>query len=164
VTVHAENWQIKSCPVNGPAIAARGREVVVAWFSGKDAAGQAFVSFSHDAGRSFAAPIRVDEGGTLGRVGVVLRADGSAVVSWIDYVARRAEFRLRIVRPAGERSPAATVAPLTSDRSTGFPRLIDDRGTLVLAWTESTRAADNAVRLRVLTAVVKPMSVVPAPR
>src|SRR5581483_9127550 len=31
VTVHADGWRIEACPVNGPAVAARGRDVAVAW-------------------------------------------------------------------------------------------------------------------------------------
>src|SRR5690606_40682603 len=31
--VHADNWKIAGCPVNGPAIAATGNDAVVAWFS-----------------------------------------------------------------------------------------------------------------------------------
>ena len=31
--IHADNWQINGCPVNGPSVAADGRRVVVAWFT-----------------------------------------------------------------------------------------------------------------------------------
>ena len=35
VAVHADGWKIDACPVNGPAVAARGRNVVVAWFTAR---------------------------------------------------------------------------------------------------------------------------------
>ena len=31
VAVHNDNWHIAACPVNGPALSARGRSVAVAW-------------------------------------------------------------------------------------------------------------------------------------
>jgi hypothetical protein len=78
---HADNWQIAACPVNGPRLSVRGREVALAWFTGKDDVGRSFVAFSKDAGRSFGAPIRLDADGSLGRVDVTLLPDGSAVGS-----------------------------------------------------------------------------------
>ena len=44
-----------------PALSARGRELAVAWFSVKDDQGHAYAAFSHDAGRSWTAPVRLDE-------------------------------------------------------------------------------------------------------
>ena len=82
--VHADNWEINGCPVNGPAIAARGKNVAVAWFAAKDNAPKTQLAFSKDGGRTFGAPIRIDSGTTLGRVGLTLLADGRALVSWID--------------------------------------------------------------------------------
>ena len=51
--VHADNWEIDACPVNGPALSARGRQLAAAWFTGKDDKGQAFAAFSDDAGRTW---------------------------------------------------------------------------------------------------------------
>lgn len=154
--VHDDGWQISQCPVNGPMLAARGRNVAIAWFTMKDGQGRTFLAFSTDAGRTFGAPIRVDDGGTLGRVDLELAGDGSAVVSWIEYADRRAEFRARRVEPSGAKSPPMTVAALNSDRTNGYPRIAVHRGELVFAWTEATRpqpGAPGGPNLRVLTAV-----------
>ena len=35
-TVGGDGWEIHGCPVNGPAVSARARNVAVAWFSAKD--------------------------------------------------------------------------------------------------------------------------------
>jgi len=48
--VHTDNWQINACPVNGPSIAADGRRVAVAWFTGANDAPRVKVAFSSDAG------------------------------------------------------------------------------------------------------------------
>ena len=151
VPVHEDNWEIFSCPVNGPMVSARDREAVVAWFTVKDDEGQAYAAFSTDAGRSWGAPIRLDDSGSLGRVDVELLDDGSAVASWVEFADQRAQFRMRRIEPSGTRSPAVTVVP--GGRTSGFPRIVRRKDELVLAWTESTPPADGEPLRRVYTAV-----------
>ena len=67
--------------INGPAISARGKDVVVAWFTTKDDQGQSFAVFSKDGGRTWGAPIRLDDSTSTGKVDVELLDDGSAVAS-----------------------------------------------------------------------------------
>lgn len=43
-----------ACPVNGPALSARGKQVAIAWFNAKDDRPKSFVALSSDSGRSFA--------------------------------------------------------------------------------------------------------------
>ena len=59
--VHADNWEINGCPVNGPAVSANGRDVVVAWFTGVGGTQCVKVAFSSDGGATFGAPIEVTE-------------------------------------------------------------------------------------------------------
>jgi len=136
VLVHADNWELQGCPINGPAVSARGREVAVAWFTAKDDQGQAFVAFSHDAGRTFGQPVRVDGGRSLGHVGVYLLPDGSAVVSGVEIVDSAAQFRARKVTAAGVRSNVVNVAG-EGDPDTRSPRLAGNATELLFAWTES---------------------------
>src|SRR3546814_6347875 len=72
--VHADNWKIAGCPVNGPAIAAAGNDAIVAWYSAANDVPKLQVARSTDAGDSFAAPVVVDEGeavqGQIGRAHV----------------------------------------------------------------------------------------------
>jgi hypothetical protein len=152
--VAADNWHITGCPVNGPTLSARGRDVALAWFTGAENQPRAFVAFSRDAGRTFGAPVRVDDAGTLGRVDLELLDDGSAVVGWIEYANRVAEFRVRRVEPSGARSAAVTVAAIASDRTSGYPRLARHGDELVLAWIERTPATPPATgpQLHVRTA------------
>jgi hypothetical protein len=145
--VHADGWKIPACPVNGPALSASGRRVAIAWFTVKDEQGRAFATFSDDAGRTFGAPIRVDDAGSLGRVDVELLPDGSALATWIEFVDQRAQFRARTIQPSGARSPALTVAGIERSRASGYPRVARHGDELVFAWTESTDG-----RLRVHTA------------
>jgi hypothetical protein len=135
--VHEDGWKINACPVNGPTLSARGRTVALAWFMAKDDQGRAFVAFSQDAGRTFSAPIRIDDVSALGRVDAELTADGSAIVSWIEFADQRTQLRVRRVEPSGVRSPSVTVSALAGGRASGYPRIALAGDDVVFAWTES---------------------------
>jgi hypothetical protein len=143
--VHADGWKIDACPVNGPMLSARGRDVVLAWFTGEGDRPRAQLAFSADAGRTFDAPIRLDDAGSLGRVDVELLADGSAIASWIEFADRKAEFRVRRIERSGTRSPAVAVSGLAGGRASGYPRIAAHAGELLLAWTEATDGRSQVV-------------------
>lgn len=143
VAVHDDGWKIAGCPVNGPMLSARGRDVAIAWFTGKDEQGQAFLSFSKDAGRTFGAPIRLDGTGTLGRVDVALMPDGSAVASWIESAEGRAQFVASRVEPSGAKSGPVTVSGLAGTRASGYPRVAWHADELVFAWIESAEGRSS---------------------
>jgi hypothetical protein len=136
VLVHQDGWKINGCPVNGPAIAARGKDVAVAWFTMQAGQGRAYIAFSSDAGRTFGAPVRVDDAGSTGRVQVELVADGSAAVSWIELGKGPSQLKVRTVSPSGARSRPADIAV---GLGTQFPRMGAAKGELVFAWTENSR-------------------------
>jgi hypothetical protein len=149
--VHADGWKIPACPVNGPMLSARDREVAIAWFTVKDDQGRAFVAFSRDAGRTFGAPIRLDDGGSLGRVDVELLPDGAAVATWIEFADQRAQFRARRVEAGGSKSGAVTISGIAGNRTSGYPRVARHGDDLVFAWTEST---DGRTQVKTATAHV----------
>lgn len=136
--VHADGWMIDACPINGPSVAARGRDAAVAWFMAKNDQGRAFVAFSHDAGRTFGAPLRVDDAGSLGRLGVQLLDDGSAAVIWIEKSSPRTEMRVRIITPAGMRSAPVTIAGTEGSR---YPRIMRHRDELLFSWTDTDKGS-----------------------
>jgi hypothetical protein len=147
---HADNWKIAACPVNGPMLAARGREVALAWFTAKDDEGRSFVAFSSDAGRTFGSPVRLDDVGALGRVDLVMLPDGSAVATWIEFADQRAQFRMRRIDRSGTKSAPITVAGIEGNRASGYPRVALHGDELVFAWT-----ASGADGLQVRTAAAK---------
>jgi hypothetical protein len=160
--VFNDNWKIAACPVNGPSLSANGTAVAMTWFTVKNEQGQAYAAFSQDAGKTFAAPIRVDDGGSLGRVDIELLPDGSALATWIEFADKpvapkpsgeggRAQFRARRIERNGARSAPVTIAGIAGSRSSGYPRAAVANGEVVFAWTES---ADGA-GLRVRTAAAK---------
>jgi len=137
VPVHADNWRIEACPVNGPALSARGRTVAAAWFSATGNNGHAYAAFSQDAGRTWGDPIRLDDETSLGRVDIELLEGDSALATWVEFANERAQLRARQIRTTRERSAAATIAGAGDRRVRGYPRLERTGNTLVFAWTES---------------------------
>ena len=146
--VHADQWKIQACPVNGPMLSARGRDVVIAWFTGQADQPRTFVAFSKDAGRTFGSPIRLDDAGAVGRVDIELMPDGAAVASWIESVYQRAQFRMRRIEPSGAESAPITISSLVGGRSSGYPRIAATANEIVFAWTDTSGATP-----RVQTAV-----------
>lgn len=138
--VHDDGWKISGCPVNGPALAARGRDVAVAWFTGAGGAGRAWAAFSSDAGRTFGQPVRVDDEGSTGRVQVILLKDGSAAVSWVEFGKGPSQLRVRRVTKLGDRSPPVVIA---HGMGTQFPRMAAARDEIVFAWTENSRGSSR---------------------
>lgn len=137
VPVHADNWKIAACPVNGPALSADGKHVAIAWFTAKNDEPHAFVAFSSDSGASFGPPIRLDDVGALGRVDVQLVGDGSALATWIEFAEGKAQFKARRVEPSGQKSAAFTVAGLAASRASGYPRMARFGNEVIFAWSES---------------------------
>ncbi|OFW06216.1 MAG: hypothetical protein A3I61_18810 [Acidobacteria bacterium RIFCSPLOWO2_02_FULL_68_18] len=152
VPVARDNWRIDFCPVNGPALSVRGRDIVVAWFTVKNEVGQAYAAFSKDGGHTWGMPVRLDDGGSLGRVDVELLDDGaSAIASWVEYAQGASEVRIRRIDRLGARSAPITVAGVSGGRASGFPRMARRGNELVLAWSDSGPSEDG--QLQVQTAV-----------
>lgn len=146
-TVHADNWRISACPVNGPAVSAVGDSVAVAWFTAAGGRGRVQAAFSRDAGRTFDAPLLVADQLVRGRVDVVLLPDGSAVVSWVEVGSGTSQLKLRRVSPRGAQSPVATIAG-DQGELLGYPKMERSGPALILAW------AENQGFSRVVTATI----------
>ena len=149
--VHADNWEINGCPVNGPAIAARGQNVAVAWFSSVKNAPQTHLAFSKDGGRTFGPPVRLDSGTTLGRVGLVLLPDGRALVSWIDGTGASAKFALRDVNPDGTMGAPVIVGPINGERTSGFPQVVVSGRKVFVAWTNAVKGVATGISVSTAT-------------
>ncbi|MFN7960231.1 MAG: sialidase family protein [Thermoanaerobaculia bacterium] len=142
----ADRWKITACPVNGPALAARGKQVAVAWYTASQEKPRVSLAFSTDAGTTFGAPIEVDGGRPLGRLGLLLLDSGEAVVSWLAAVEGGAAVQLRRVRPDGRSGAALAVARTGTGRAGGVPRMALLADKIYLAWVDS---ASQPQRLRV---------------
>lgn len=134
--VFADNWEINGCPVNGPAVAAVGARVAVAWFTGVANAPRVKIAFSQDAGATFSQPIQVDDGENVGRVDTLLLPDGSALVCWLAGNAEGGAIKVRRVRADGRVGPPTVIAQTDISRSSGFPRMARLGDQVHFAWTE----------------------------
>jgi len=134
--IHQDGWQIHGCPVNGPAIAADGDRVAIAWFTAGGAKARVMTTFSSDAGKSFAEPTVIDNAMPLGRVDVALDEDGQALVSWMASSGEGAEVRWQRVASDGARGPQHVATATTAKRSAGVPRMIRHGDRLLFAWVE----------------------------
>jgi len=145
MSVHNDNWETYGCPVNGPALSASGRQAAVAWFTAKNDEGQAYAALSNDAGRTWGAPVRIDDGVSLGRVDVEVLDDGSAVATWVEYADGRSQLRMRRIEASGARSDALSVAAsIEGGSASGFPRFARHGDELVFAWTASAVKSDSS--------------------
>lgn len=159
--VHDDGWHIEGCPVNGPAIAASGERVAVAWFTGAEGTPRVKIAFSDDGGAHFGTPIVVDDGDPSGRVDLVLGESG-AIVSWLERTviegvdgadaSSTADVRIRRVDADGWTSESFVVTSSSAERASGFPRVVEvDEGTMLLAWTDvsDTGSAVRVTQLQV---------------
>ncbi|WP_225000083.1 hypothetical protein [Cesiribacter sp. SM1] len=131
--VHNDGWEMRACPVNGPAADARGAKVAVAWFTGAGGNNRVQLRFSEDAGESWGPVLVADSLQPMGRVGVKLLSGGSALLSWLDGEGR---LVLRQVNPEGQMGEIQPLADSLSSRKSGFPQLVRLNEKVYLAWTQ----------------------------
>ncbi len=147
--VHDDGWKIAACPVNGPAVAAQGENVVVAWFTAPDQP-RVRLAFSADGGRSFAPPLEIASGRVIGRVDVVLLDDGRAIVSWLAEESAGGVLRVQSFGATGALGPAVDVVKSSVARSSGFPQMIRVADGLLFAWTKPGETPDIATAFAAL--------------
>ena len=135
-TIHADGWEIRGCPVNGPAIDAQGRRAVVAWFTAAQDTPIVNVAFSDDAGESFEDAFRIDMGEAAGRVDVVQLHDGSALVSWVEWTDAGEALLVCRARPLGGCGKAQVIAHNREAGTINFPRMVLVGDGVYIAWTQ----------------------------
>ncbi len=135
--IFPDQWKIDGCPVNGPGAASIGNHLAVAWFSMPEKNGQVSVVFSEDGGATFTQPIRIDEGKAIGRVGVVMLDEQTAMVSWMEGSLIKAVK----VSADGTKQTSIQVAASTGARSAGFPQMTRAGNKIYFAWTDEKERA-----------------------
>jgi hypothetical protein len=105
----------------------------------KNDQGLAYAAFSHDAGRTWTAPVQLNDEQALGYVDIELLDDGGAAVTWVEFAENRRRLRVRRVDPSGTASEPVDIAGVSgAGRVTGYPRMARSGDDLLFAWTEST--------------------------
>ena len=141
--IHGDGWHLTGCPVNGPRIDTRGTHAAVAWYTAANGKPGVLVAFSRDGGSTFGAPVHVDMGHPGGRVDVVLLADGSAIVTWVETATPAATIMARRVTESGALDPPQTVG--SSRAAIGFPRIALSNQSILAAWN-----GDDGIHLAIL--------------
>ncbi|HJS56130.1 MAG TPA: sialidase family protein [Chitinophagaceae bacterium] len=131
-TIYPDNWKIKACPVNGPRISAIGNDLAIAWFSMKNKIGEVKLIFSKNGGESFSKPVRIDEGNSIGRVGVIMLDSARAMVCWME----GADIKVVKVHADGSKEVPITIAASSEKRSGGFPQMTKSGNKVFFAWTD----------------------------
>lgn len=146
VTVHADDWKIPGCPVNGPAVAVDGQRLAVAWFTAPEERPMVRLAFSDDGGATFQAPFDVDTSAPPGRVDLILDG-GEAVVSWLAAGEEEASIQVQRFSPSGPLGPPIRIATTSASRRSGFPRMATDGDHLYLAWVDVPEDGPQRLRL-----------------
>jgi len=137
VQLGPDHWQIEGCPVNGPAIAVRGNDVAVAWFTAAEDQPRVRLARSDDLGASFQAPVDIDTVGSFGQVDVLIGGDGEVIVSWWRRSATGGtQLSVRRIDAAGGLGEIQAIATSTASRPLDVPQMARVGNRIVFAWTE----------------------------
>ena len=136
VRVHADDWKMPACPVNGPAIAAQENKIWVAWFT---AATQPSVRIAHskNAGDSFEPMREVANQSVQGRVDVL--ADANSVwISWMEEKAgTQTVWLVQYSHDLKTEKQRFSLPPVIGNgRATGFPRMVLAQNKIHMVWTD----------------------------
>ena len=142
-----DGWKITGCPVNGPAIAADGKLVAVAWFTAAKDSPRVSVRISTDGGKSFGDTILIASAKVKGHVDVSYVGDSSFAVSWVQKGDDLDDIRVRSVTTKGALGRIKTVGRTGAARS--VPQMVFSDGELIFAWTDKAKDQTRLVSVRV---------------
>lgn len=136
IAAAVDGWHIEGCPVNGPAIAAAGERVAVAWFTAAGGMPRVKLAWSDDGARSFAPALELDGVGSFGQVGVVLGQGGAAHVTWWRAAAGGGtDLVLRTVAADGSLGEPRVIAHSAATQPVDVPQVAAAGDDLLVAWT-----------------------------
>ena len=133
-------------------IAADGDDVAVAWFTGANDVGAVKVAFSDNAAQSFGTPVRIDLGNPIGRVDLELLDDGTALVSWVEWVDGNEVLYLCQTDGGTGCIARQLLATNSAGASINFPRMARLGREIFVAWTQPTAAGDSLALRRLVLA------------
>ena len=136
--VHADDWKMPACPVNGPSVAARDKDVVVAWYTAAGDAPTVKLARSVDGGIAFAEPVAVDTGvATQGRVAVAVDAQQVWLLWLREEAGAQSLWLARYTPDLSKQLQRIKLADLQGKgRGTGFPKIQLNGSTAHVVWTD----------------------------
>lgn len=154
VRVHADDWKMPACPVNGPSVAARGNDAVVAWYTAPGDTPLVQLARSTDGGATFGAPVVVDRGAAvIGRVAVASDA-GQVWLLWMrEDAGKQSLWLARYAPDLAKELQRTKLADLQgTGRGTGFPRLALGSDAAYAVWTDVVDGAPELHGARIVNA------------
>ncbi|MDZ4812894.1 MAG: hypothetical protein SGI99_09820 [Pseudomonadota bacterium] len=159
--VHADNWKIGGCPVNGPALAVNDDHALAIWttMQGDVLSVRSAIGNRNGFGRM----IELERGArTLGRVDATPWGKNKFLVSWVsgDSMTSAAEtntpstettsIRLNVLDSRLKSVARAIIATLPKGANPGMPRIATSATAAIAVWTESKAgtATSRAVLIR----------------
>lgn len=141
VELFDDGWRIAGQPVHGPAMAANGDDVAVAWYTKLDegVTPAVRIAFSSDGGKTFGEVATVVRGRTEGRVGLCSIGDGAFVLSHLSFTEGGdvATWKVGLVAEGAAPSVFVPIADVARTRKSGRLDLVEGEGASVWAtWTE----------------------------
>ncbi len=149
--VHADQWEIPGCPVNGPALASSGKHMAIAWYTGAQLKPRVQLALARADISGFHPPVQVAGGEVLGRVALTAISEQAFVVSWLERAGEQSLLRVQRhdVLASGQLAAGKVhdITRFTNGRGSGFPRLAQLNGELIIAWTEPQATSPSQVRV-----------------
>lgn len=143
-----DGWEIAGCPVNGPAIAADGEVVAIAWFSAANDRPVVRAVISTNAGKTFKSPVEIASSAASGHVGVAIIDPFSVAVSWVEKDQRGTNaINLRAMTRSGQLGRTTTVGRSTLLRI--YPQMTRSDDKLIMAWTDEISDSSEIVSIEV---------------
>ncbi len=146
--VGSEPWKIHGCPVNGPALAANGGQLAVAWYAAPGDRPHTAIALSANGGASWgpSRPIPAAAGGApMGQLALTSFGQGFAL-AWLEAIAGGSELRLARLDASGRLAPSLAIAHTDAGRAAGIPRLASAGNRLALLWVDGGTEGAQALR------------------
>ena len=137
--VHEDGWVMQGCPVNGPALAARGDRFLAVWPTMADESMKVRIAMDTDG--EFATPASLARGSAeLGRVDVVAHGEGW-FVSRVSERNGKPALILSRLSSAGTPGTEQVVAPSVL----GYPRMAASGEVVLLVFAEPAEAGNTRI-------------------
>lgn len=135
--VAADHWRMPACPVNGPALAANGRSLWAAWYTGSGNAPKIRVAYSGNSGGAFLPAHTVRSSAeVLGRVDLAADA-GGAWLLWSEESGEQSLWLKRFAKTTDHGDKPLRLATLKGHgHGTGFARMQQTAHGLYVVWTD----------------------------
>jgi len=135
-SVYSDGWINPLCSAHGPAAAANGQQLVIAWYTEADKRPRIVGAHSTDGGATFSKPVRLDVEQPLGRVDVAFDHTGVALACWVANNDAGGSLRLRRFQVDGVLSESIAVPRTPRRIMVGNPTIAPAGTQMLLMWTE----------------------------